>query len=167
MSEDVETINLNLNSTLKTKKGKKKDQARNGQEESTDVLKLNMNGTLKASRKNKDDQALDLTGTNFINVEKNDNLPPKERSSESGGGSGIYRKDFYNNDIKKKGKHKLTWIDKVQKDKHVASIVKVENYKNYFSNLNNTILGGPIAPVESKKNDSENEEKVKCKCIIF
>jgi len=74
----------------------------------------------------------------------------------------INRKDYYKNDIVKKGKkHKVTWADKAKKEP-LTNIVKIDNFKNF----NNTIQS--TEPYKSSKSkDADSDDTVRCKCIIF
>ncbi len=155
---DCEEMLVLKNNTLRPKSPNK--SAKNGIDnsvnkneefsESKPILKLN--STLKPTNNKKENITMDLTDCNIIQYDKND-------SNKN------YRKDRFNNEIKKKGKHKITWIDKISKGKNVSvfSIEKIENFKNY---INNPHSFNPT-PVEIKKPEPEQEKTVKCKCIIF
>jgi len=92
----------------------------------------------------------------------------------------LERKDFYKNPIKKKGIHKVTWLDKTTKNKmKLIEVVNIDNYKNYLSTYNNIelILGKEANSNEEKEIKKKqikkkepwerDENEVRCKCNIF
>jgi len=77
------------------------------------------------------------------------------------------RKDHYNTEINKKGKQKVTWIDKVNKEKvNVAEVIIIQNFSKISSNTK--LLAEPL-PVTYKNTKAfgDNDKTVQCKCIIF
>ncbi len=70
------------------------------------------------------------------------------------------RKDFFNTEIVKKGKkHKVTWADKAKKQQ-LTNVAKVESYKNYNLGIQSIQIGG-------REDKEDNDETVRCKCLVF
>jgi len=76
------------------------------------------------------------------------------------------RRDFFNTAIVKKGKkHHVTWIDKT-KDVKLTNIEYIESYKSY--NLEAVKASGNIINNKYSATNKDNEEEsVRCKCLIF
>jgi len=113
----------------------------------------------------------DLSNTQLINVKKSlagtsttasdiTNNLIKENTNEN------IRKDFFNKAIVKKGKnHKVTWIDKTKKVQ-LTNIEDIESYKSY--NLSIVQAQGNIINNQCSANkDKEEEESVRCQCLIL
>ena len=78
------------------------------------------------------------------------------------------RKDFYKTDINKKGKkHKVTWLDKINKNKKdvLIDIVNIVSFKNYNGTIQDELDKNQNKKSFNSKTDKE--ETVKCKCVIF
>ena len=75
------------------------------------------------------------------------------------------RRDFFSTAIVKKGKkHKVTWIDKTKKVQ-LTNIEYIEGYKSY--NLAAVQAPGNIINNQYSANKDNEEESVRCKCLIF
>ena len=60
------------------------------------------------------------------------------------------RKDFYGNKINNRKKQKVTFIDEINPNKHLAKIIYVESYKKY-----------------NNENEDDTDECCGSKCLIF
>ena len=61
------------------------------------------------------------------------------------------RKDFYGNKINNRKRQKVTFIDEINPNKHLAKIIYVESYKKYNNN----------------EDDNDTDECCGSKCLIF
>ena len=71
--------------------------------------------------------------------------------------TGRERRDYYGTEIKKKNKRKvkISFVDEINEDKHLAEVINIESYKKY-----NYIIGMP-----SEANFNHNL-KANCQCCI-
>ena len=83
--------------------------------------------------------------------------PSKNVKIEEEGETGRERRDFFGNIIKKKNRKKIkvSFVDEINKNKHLAEIIDIESYKKY-----NYIFGMP-----SEDNYNQNL-KTNCQCCI-
>ena len=83
--------------------------------------------------------------------------PSKNVKIEEEGETGRERRDYFGNIIKKKNRKKIkvSFVDEINKNKHLAEIIDIESYKKY-----NYIFGMP-----SEDNYNQNL-KTNCQCCI-
>jgi hypothetical protein len=161
MSEEVLIIKNNTSKSPKKNNGGDPEI----KNEKNDIILINpkLNSTLGGEKKKKDKKEVNLVKVDTKEVPSDANC----------------RKDHYGVEIKKKGKHKLTWIDWVNKSKKVEDVTKIESYK-FQVNIDKEPVSSaePVSTPSSKsrsfEHNNNNEEKVGCcvaggnkACIIF
>lgn len=77
------------------------------------------------------------------------------------------RKDVNGKSIVKKGKaHKISWVDKVKKSP-LTHVIVIENYSKYIIEKEEEPKTNTKTNSIIKNKKEEDEEPVKCKCLIF